>query len=127
VPRYMKQIKKYIQKNGAEGGSALNPLLCSHGTQVSPDTSRMGLPTGAFPLHIVLNWVGPHPSIEGRGTVGLELHGGEQDGQKGGDGGGGIWRMNQHQPLMGLMLDSNSAFRHNNHAWSWHRRSQLKK
>jgi len=51
----MKQIKKYIQKNGAEGGSALNPLLCSHGTQVSPDTSRMGLPTGAFPLHIVLN------------------------------------------------------------------------
>src|SRR6266446_6523999 len=25
----MKQIKKYIQKNGAEGGSALNPLLCS--------------------------------------------------------------------------------------------------
>jgi len=34
--------------------------------------------------------VGPHPSIEERGTVGLELHGEEQDGQKGGDGGGGI-------------------------------------
>jgi len=69
------QIKNTYKKNGAEGGSALNPLLCSHGTQVSPDTSKMGLPTGAFPLQHCPQLSGPTSSIEERGTVGLELHG----------------------------------------------------
>ena len=47
--RYMKQIEKDTQKiSRAEGGSALNLLPRPRGTQVFPDTSGVGLPTGVF-------------------------------------------------------------------------------
>jgi len=39
-----------------------------------------------FPFTLSSTEWAQHPSIEGRGTCGAELHGGEQDGQKGGDG-----------------------------------------
>jgi hypothetical protein len=51
---------------------------------------------------------GPHPSVEGRGTGWLGLHGWERSGAA-------RWwwqeegKMNQHQPSMRLMLHSNSA------------------
>ena len=32
--------------------------------------------------------MGPHPSVEGRGTTGLELHGGSKVERQGGEGGG---------------------------------------
>ena len=47
-------------------------------------THRLGLPLHGsplwllIPLHVALNLAGPHPSVEGRGTTGLELHGGER-------------------------------------------------
>ena len=40
--------------------------------------------------------MGPHPSVEGRGTAGLELHGEERGTWRGGDGDGGVeGRMNE--------------------------------
>ena len=35
-------------------------------------------PLSLLPLRVVLHSAGPHPSGEGRGTVGLEFHGGER-------------------------------------------------
>jgi len=50
-------------------------------------THRLGFPLHGsplwllVPLRVVLNWAGPHPSVKGRGTAGLELHGVERGGR----------------------------------------------
>ena len=57
-------------------------------------THRLGFPLRGsplwllVPLHVVLHWAGPHPSVEGRGTMGLQLHGVERGGRRGAGGGG---------------------------------------
>ena len=62
--------------------------------------------------------------------MGLELHGGERGRRRGGDGGGGVegrnkQEINEHQPLMRLMCDSNSARMHNDHPRSYRKRARL--
>ena len=63
--------------------------------------SPAGLPTWwvplclLVPLRVVLQLVGPHPSVEGRGTAGLQLHGGERGGRRGREGGGGVEGRNE--------------------------------
>ena len=46
-------------------------------------------------LRVILHSAGPHPSLERRGTAGLELHGWERCGGRGGGGGGGVRRKNE--------------------------------
>ena len=55
------------------------------------------------------------PGERGGAPSGLEVHGGSEVRQEG-EGESGGW--SQHQLLMRLMSDSNSAHTHNNHAWS---------
>jgi len=76
-------------------------------------------PRSSYPSALSSIERGPHPSVEGRGTAGLELHGGERVRRRGGDGGGGGGverKSDQHQQLMRLMIDSNSAPTLNNRA-----------
>ena len=59
------------------------------------------------------------PQWRGGAPVGLSEVVGNEVGQRGGGGGGGVkGGINQHQPLMRLMFDSNSAFSRNDHARS---------
>jgi len=72
------------------------------------------------------------PQWRGGAAQGLSSKGRERGRRRGGGGGGGLegrnkQETNEHQPLMRLMFDSNSACTHNDRARSYQKTAQLEK